>query len=80
MELDADLGRRNVEYGSKRTSRRLGAPEFWLLQTGSYAALRQRRIEAGVSDVQIKVACLVRDPNWCRQFEIVEQISCESAA
>jgi GH3 auxin-responsive promoter len=80
VEVDVDLGRRNVEYQSKRTSRRLGAPELWVLQTGSYAALRQRRIEAGVSDVQVKVACLVRDPNWCRQFEIVEQISCESAA
>jgi GH3 auxin-responsive promoter len=79
-EVDVELGRRNVEYRSKRDSRRLGAPELWLLRSGSYAALRQRRIEAGVSDVQVKVSCLVRDPSWWRQFEIVEQISCESAA
>ena len=80
VEVDRDLGCRNLEYQSKRTSRRLGAPEFWVLQPGSYAALRQRRIEAGVSDVQVKLACLTRDPNWHQQFDIVEQIRCELSA
>jgi hypothetical protein len=79
-QVDRDLGCRNVEYQSKRTSRRLGAPEFWVLQSGSYAALRQRRVEAGVSDAQVKLGCLTRDPNWHQQFDVVEQIPCESSA
>jgi hypothetical protein len=79
-EVDRDLGCRNIEYQSKRTSRRLGPTEFWVLQPGSYSALRQRRIAAGISDAQVKVACLTRDPNWYQQFSIVEQIQCELAA
>jgi hypothetical protein len=78
--VDHNLGRRNVEYQSKRSSQRLGAPELWVLPPGSYAALRQRKVEAGVSDAQVKFSCLTRDPKWCQQFEIVEQISCELAA
>src|SRR5207249_4407575 len=57
-ELDRRLCSCNVEYQSKRKSGRLGAPEFWLLQSGSYADLRQRRIASGVSDAQVKLACL----------------------
>jgi len=77
-ELDRDLGSRNVEYESKRTSRRLGPPEFWVLQPGSYAELRQRRVAAGVSDAQVKLGCLTHDLSWYQQFEILKQIPCES--
>jgi len=74
VEMVRDLGCRNGEYKSKRSSRRLGAPEFWVLQPGSYAGLRQKMVAAGVSDAQVKMTCLTRDPNWHQQFEILEQI------
>jgi hypothetical protein len=79
-EIDRALGWCNVEYESKRTSRRLGPPEFWVLQPGSYDGLRQRRVTAGVSDAQVKLTCLTRDPNWYQQFTILEQIPCELVA
>jgi GH3 auxin-responsive promoter len=80
LETDCSLGSRNVEYQSKRSSHRLGAPELWMVAPGSYAALQQRKVEAGVSDAQVKLSCLTRDPKWPEQFEILEQISCELAA
>jgi hypothetical protein len=76
-ELDRDLGRRNIEYQSKRASRRLGAPEFWILPPGSFAALRNRRIAQGASDAQVKFACLTRDSSLYQQFEFVGRIPCE---
>jgi hypothetical protein len=79
-ELDRNLGSRNVEYQSKRASGRLGAPEVWVVKAGSYAELRRQSIAAGVSDAQIKPAHLTRDFNWHRQFGIVQQIPCKSAA
>jgi len=79
-DVDRNLGRRNVEYQSKRSSQRLGAPELWVVPQGSYAAVQQRKVEAGVSDAQVKLSCLTRNPKWSEQFEIVEQISCELAA
>jgi len=76
--LDDDLGVRNVEYRSKRSSHRLGAPELCLLPPGSYASLRQRRIAEGANEAQVKVSCLIRDLDWDKQFQVQERVSCES--
>jgi hypothetical protein len=78
MALDDDLGVRNVEYRSKRSSRRLGAPELCLLRPGSYALLRQQRIAEGANDAQVKPACLTRNLDWDKQFQVLERVSCES--
>jgi ParB-like chromosome segregation protein Spo0J len=76
--FDDDLAVRNVEYRSKRSSRRLGAPELCLLPPGSYASLRRRRIAEGANDAQVKVTCLTRDLDWEKQFQVLERVSCES--
>jgi GH3 auxin-responsive promoter len=76
--FDDQLGIRNVEYRSKRTSLRLGAPELWVLPPGSYASLRQQRIAKGANDAQVKTACLIRDLDWHKQFQVVERVSCGS--
>jgi GH3 auxin-responsive promoter len=76
--LDDDLGVRNVEYQAKRSSHRLGAPELCLLPPGSYALVRQQRIAAGANDAQVKLACLTRDLDWDKQFQVLERVSCES--
>jgi GH3 auxin-responsive promoter len=77
-EMEHGLCTRNAEYQAKRLSRRLGAPEFWLVPQGSYAALQQRKAEA--TGAQALLPCLTRDPRWREQFEIAEPISCELAA
>jgi hypothetical protein len=72
-EVDRALDERNIEYGSKRSSERLGAPELWLLAPGSYRARKERRMREGANDVQLKPTHLVRDARFCEQFEIVER-------
>jgi len=76
--LDEYLGLNNVEYRAKRSSRRLGAPELGLLPPGSHASLRQRRLNNGANDAQIKIARLTREPDWDKQFQVMERISCKS--
>jgi GH3 auxin-responsive promoter len=76
--VDEELGIRNLEYRSKRKSRRLGSPELWLVAPGSYDSLRQQRTTQGANDAQVKVACLTRDLEWHNQFQVVDRLSCES--
>ncbi len=78
-EVDRELGILNVEYRAKRASRRLGSPELLVLSPGTFGRVRQQRTDAGVSDSQIKIACLTRDPNWHMQLTVVEQVPCASA-
>lgn len=79
-QVDEALCSDNIEYQSKRRSRRLGAPELWLLQAGSHEQLRRNRTASGVSDVQVKVSCLTRDLNWHERFNVLAKVACESAA
>jgi hypothetical protein len=72
-QLDEALERHNVEYGSKRSSQRLAAPELWVVQNGSYDARRRRRLAQGTSDSQIKPTHLTRDPSFADAFEIVDR-------
>ena len=69
--LDRALERQNVEYGSKRSSARLGAPELLVVAPGSYDAHRRRRIARGTSDSQIKPTHLSRDAAFGDAFEVV---------
>lgn len=59
--FDRELGRRNVEYRSKRDSGRLGPVEVRALPAGAYLRWRQREVEAGRPEGQIKPPHLLRD-------------------
>ncbi len=71
--LDEALEQHNMEYGSKRSSQRLAAPELWLVKRGGYEARRRQRLAGGASDSQIKPTHLTRDGSFADQFEIVER-------
>jgi GH3 auxin-responsive promoter len=71
--LDEALEQHNMEYGGKRSSQRLAAPELWLVQPGAYEARRRQRLAGGTSDSQLKPTHLTRDANFVDQFEIVER-------
>lgn len=73
MRLDEALEQHNMEYGSKRSSQRLGPPELWLVKPGSYEARRRQRLAGGTSDSQIKPTHLTRDPSFVEQLEILER-------
>ncbi|MFH1465102.1 MAG: GH3 auxin-responsive promoter family protein [Pseudomonadota bacterium] len=59
--LDAELGRHNVEYASKRASGRLDPVRVSPLPPGTYAALRRRRVARGVPEGQYKHPSMALD-------------------
>lgn len=71
--FDRTLSAANLEYASKRESKRLGAPEVWRVAPGSYARHRADRIRAGTSDGQYKPTHLTRDSSFHQAFQIEEQ-------
>lgn len=72
--FDLELAVRNIEYGSKRESERLGAPDLWVVAPGSYDARRKKRVAAGTNDPQYKETHLTRDARFHEQFEVLERI------
>jgi hypothetical protein len=75
--LDEALELHNMEYGSKRSSQRLAAPELVLVRPGGYEARRRQRLAGGTSDSQLKPTHLTRDANFVDQFEIVERFDAD---
>ncbi len=71
--LDDALEQHNIEYGGKRSSQRLAAPELAQVKPGGYEARRRQRLAGGASDSQIKPTHLTRDPAFGEQFEVVER-------
>ena len=69
--LDRELADINVEYGSKRSSMRLHAPEVWVVKPGGYRRWRERRLADGTAEAQLKPVRLSRDASYCDQFDIV---------
>jgi hypothetical protein len=76
--IDLELCSGNLEYRSKRESRRLGPPELLLVSSGAFAKLRNQCVGNNVSDAQVKPVRLTRDAEFRNNFEIIYQISCES--
>jgi len=72
-ELDKQLSVCNTEYESKRQSQRLGAPETWVVESGSYSKWRQDKINDGANDDQIKPIHLTRDSKFADRFKLVER-------
>ena len=71
--LDDALEQHNIEYGGKRSSERLAAPELAQVKPGSFDARRRLRLAGGVSDSQIKPTHLTRDAGFGDQFEVLER-------
>jgi hypothetical protein len=75
--FERELDRRNIEYGSKRESKRLGGPEVWQVRAGEYAARRQRRVAAGTNDAQFKPTHLTRDSRILRELAVNDRVEWE---
>ena len=62
-ELDTQLSKVNMEYSAKRASGRLGLPEVYLLEPGTFDQYKQHLIAQGRRESQLKVSALqyVRD-------------------
>ncbi len=70
QETDAQLQKQNLEYQSKRESRRLGPVEVRLLPPQSWLSLKKRRLaRSGGTAEQYKQPCLIPDLDALEQFD-----------
>jgi len=82
-DLDAELSRMNIEYRSKRTTRRLGPIDFNLLPTGALGRLEADRLRRqGASSEQYKHQYLYSRPGedgWLPQAGVSPEIQVTAA-
>lgn len=57
-ELDACLGKLNIEYAQKRDSQRLKAPELWLMKSGWFERITNAAMQRSTRDTQFKAQLL----------------------
>ena len=77
--VDRALAVRNIEYESKRTSRRLAMPVLKLVAPGSFTALRQERVAAGAPEAQVKIPHLSTDMRFGERLRVVDEYRLETA-
>ena len=78
--LDRQLEENNVEYGSKRGSRRLGSIRVELLADGAWNEWdRQRLARTGGSPEQYKHPCLISDTSFRDTMPVEEEITNDDA-
>ena len=64
LAFDSLLQEQNIEYESKRKSGRLGFPTFEFLPSHFYTQYRQKRVEQGASNAQVKDLILCDEETW----------------
>ena len=79
--LESRLSAINIEYASKRESRRLGPMRLFLLAAQSWLEWdRQRLARTGGSLEQYKHPCLVPDPKFRESLAIEEEVAIQDLA
>ncbi len=59
-KFEDSLMAQNMEYADKRKSKRLGSPVLYVVPSGTYTRLRQRRVNSGAPEAQVKIPLLAR--------------------
>ena len=76
--FDRSLCAQNLEYESKRESGRLGAPVLKRVASGSYQALRQKRVAEGAPESQVKIPQLSTNMEFGADLEVLEEVSLDA--
>jgi hypothetical protein len=80
-ELDRRLGTINMEYASKRDSRRLGPIRVDLIPTGAWHEWdRQRLVRTGGNMEQYKHPCLITEPHFREIMQVEQELSAEGGS
>jgi hypothetical protein len=70
--IDQQLGEINMEYRSKRDSKRLHAPHLHILSLGSFERYRAKKVQGGVREAQFKMVLLSAKIELLQEFDIAE--------
>ncbi|MEA3489648.1 MAG: GH3 auxin-responsive promoter family protein [Candidatus Omnitrophota bacterium] len=73
--IDEELCLINEEYMFNRTAQELGRPVLKVLCHGSFEKFRAKKVKEGAHDGQFKLPQLTSDPDFQKNFNIVEEIS-----
>lgn len=65
-------------YAVKRLDGQVPVPRLRVLASGSFARLRQRMIDRGTVESQIKFPLVTEDRNWLDDLTVIEEIRSES--
>jgi hypothetical protein len=80
VAVDRALSERNEEYEAKRSSQRLGHPVLKRVATGSYEALRQKRVAEGAPEAQVKIPHLSTNMKFGEGLTVLEEVHAEIGA
>jgi hypothetical protein len=69
--IDLELGSINIEYRSKRQSRRLKSPLIHVLKEGAFESYRARRISEGAREAQFKMVLLTSKIEMMAEFDAI---------
>ncbi len=72
--LEEGLRSQNIEYASKRDSKRLDPPVLRVIKSGEFDRYRKRAVEKGKSDGQFKILRLTTDVSFAKEFEAVGEV------
>ena len=72
--LEEGLRSQNMEYASKRDSKRLDPPVIRIIKSGEFDRYRKRAVEKGKSDGQFKILRLTTDVSFTKEFEAVGEV------
>lgn len=71
--FDYWLGEFNQQYGIVRKGQ-IPPPRLRLLAPGSFAIVRQRQLQRGTSDSQLKIPHLTEDRNFLQGLEVLQEV------
>jgi hypothetical protein len=77
VAVDRALSLLNIEYESKRSSRRLGFPVLRLVAPGSFTAIRQQRVAEGAPEAQVKIPHLSTNMRFGEQLRVLHEYRVE---
>jgi len=72
--FDHKLQEANTSYAFKRPDNYVPAPRLRILAPGSFAILRQRQLERGVPDSQLKFPHISNDRQFLAGLEVLEEV------
>jgi hypothetical protein len=72
--FDNKLRQANTSYAVRRPSNFIPAPRLRILAPGSFAILRQRQLERGVPDSQLKFPHISEDRQFLAGLEVEQEV------
>ena len=71
--VDARLKEMNIEYESKRASKRLKMPQTYVLKKNAYDLFKKRSLQEGARDGQFKLVMLLQDKRRQRWIDSLSE-------